>query len=241
MWSITFSISLAALARIIWLTGLDRKKFRAQNAKCSLLWEGDTPLPDPPTARLLCSLAVILADKGFRRHGNIGHFQKRSLANYWDEWIWNVMLKARCYRLAPLLFGGNHILVIFAQNICIRNCFFGLKMQISPCPGRGTPPPRPPPPPLGRFAHSQFSSQITFGGFRRHGIYSFSYMSKISIWYFLIHDELLENCYEKNCHKSIQNKVDIALYRASRIPELPGPLSGPWTPAAIQGICFSPS
>ena len=22
-------------------------------------------------------------------------------------------------------------------------------------------------------------------------------MSKISIWYFLIHDELLENCYEK--------------------------------------------
>ena len=150
------------------------------------------------------------------------------------------MLKARCYRLAPLLFGGNHILVIFAQNICIRNCFFGLKMQNSPCPGRGTPPSQTLPP-LGRFAHSQYStSQITFGEFRRHGIYFFSYMSKISIWYFLIHDELLENCYEKNCHKSIQNKVDIALYRASRIPELPGPLSGPWTPAAIQGICFSP-
>ena len=54
------------------------------------------------------------------------------------------MLKARCYRLAPLLFGGNNILVIFAQNICIRNCFFGLKMQNSP-PGRGTPPPRPSP------------------------------------------------------------------------------------------------
>ena len=36
-------------------------------------------------------------------------------------------------------------------------------------------------------------------------------------------------------------KVRLILhYRASRIPELPGPLSGPWTPAAIQGICFSP-
>ena len=52
-------------------------------------------------------------------------------------------------------------------------------------------------PQLGRFAHSQFSSQITFGGFRRQGINFFSYMSKISIWYFSIHDELLENCYEK--------------------------------------------
>ena len=54
-------------------------------------------------------------------------------------------------------------------------------------------------------------------------------MSKISIWYFFfIHDVL--KCLKiamKNCHKSIQNKVDIALYRASRIPELPGPLSGP--------------
>ena len=27
------------------------------------------------------------------------------------------MLKAWSYRLAPLLFGGNHILVIFAQNM----------------------------------------------------------------------------------------------------------------------------
>ena len=134
------SRSLRSL-EIIWLnrSGREGKKNRPQNAKCSLLWEGDTPLPDPPPARLLCSLAVLLADKGFRRHGNIGHFQKRSLANYWDECIWNVMLKARCYRLAPLLFGGNHILVIFAQNICIRNCFFGLKMQNLPLQ---TPPPR---------------------------------------------------------------------------------------------------
>ena len=156
------------------------------------------------------------------------------------------MLKARCYRLAPLLFGGNHILVIFAQNICIRNCFFGLKMQNSPCPGRGNTPSQTLPP-LGRFAHSQFSSQITFGGFRRHGINFFSYMSKISIWYFLIHDELLENCYEKIVIKIFKIRL-ILHYRASRIPELPGPLSGPWTPAArdfahihyFQGVCFSP-
>ena len=47
-------------------------------------------------------------------------------------------------------------------------------------------------------------------------------MSKISIWYFLIHDELLENSW-KNGHKSIQNKVDIALYRASRIQSFQGP------------------
>ena len=72
-----------------------------------------TPLPDPPPVRLLCSLA----DKGFWRHGNIGHFERRSLANYWDECIWNVILKARCYRLAPLLFGGNHILVL---NLCSK-------------------------------------------------------------------------------------------------------------------------
>ena len=54
-------------------------------------------------------------------------------------------------------------------------------------------------PPLGRFAHSQFSSQITFGGFRRHGINFFSYMSKISIWYFLIHDH--------NCLKIAMKKL----------------------------------
>ena len=64
-------------------------------------------------------------------------------------------------------------------------------------------------------------------------------MSKISIWYFLIHDELLENCYEKIDIKVFKIRL-ILHYRASRIPELPGPLSGPWTPAAIQGICFSP-
>ena len=33
----------------------------------------------------------------------------------------------------PLLLGGNHILVIFAQ-ICIIKLFFGLQMQSFPCP-----------------------------------------------------------------------------------------------------------
>ena len=120
------------------------------------------------------------------------------------------MLKARCYRLAPLLFGGNHILVIFAQNICIRNCFFGLKMQKSPCPGRGTPPHRPSPP-LGLFAHSQFSSQITFGGFRRHGINFF--LLYVQNFHLVLFNSwwIAWKLLWKNCHKSIQNKVDIAL------------------------------
>ena len=56
-------------------------------------------------------------------------------------------------------------------------------------------------------------------------------MSKMSIWYFLIHDELLENCYENIVMKVFKIRL-ILHYRASRIPELPGPLSGPWTPAA---------
>ena len=56
-------------------------------------------------------------------------------------------------RLAPLLFGENNILVIFAAN---------MHQIFSAGLGRGTPP-------HGRFASWQFSSQITFGraGFRR--------------------------------------------------------------------------
>ena len=82
----------------------------------------------------------------------------------------------------------------YSSKLCSKiyaseTSFFGLKMQ-KYTPSQTLPP-------LGRFAHSQFSSQITFGGFRRHGITFFSYMSKMCIWYFLIHDELLENCYEK--------------------------------------------
>ena len=136
------------------------------------------------------------------------------------------MLKARCYRLAPLLFGGNHILIIFAQNICIRNCFSGSNCKILPALGRGHPLPDPPP------ARSLRSLAILLA----------DYFRRVSeTWNFLIHDEMLENCYEKIVIKSIQNKVDIALYTEHlESQSFTGPLSGPWTPAAIQGICFSP-
>ena len=40
---------------------------------------GGHPLPDPPPARSLCSPAVLLAGY-FRKHGQIGNFQRRSLA-----------------------------------------------------------------------------------------------------------------------------------------------------------------
>ena len=54
-------------------------------------------------------------------------------------------------------------------------------------------------------------------------------MSKISIWYFLIHDNLLENCYEKMVIKVFKIRL-ILHYRASKIPELPGPLKMKSTP-----------
>ena len=53
------------------------------------------------------------------------------------------MLKARCFRLAPLLFGGNHIVVIFAPDTCITNCFFVLQMQKMSLPWEGGPLPDP--------------------------------------------------------------------------------------------------
>ena len=125
------------------------------------------------------------------------------------------MLKARCYRLAPLLFEGNHILVIFAQNICIRNCFFGLKMQNSPCPGRGTPPHRPSPARSLRLLAILLADYFrrvseTWNLFFLLYVHNFHLVLFNSWW---IAWKLLW----KNCHKSIQNKVDIALYRASTI------------------------
>ena len=41
------------------------------------------------------------------------------------------------YRLAPLLFGGTHILVIFAPIYASETVFFGLQMQNFLCPGEG--------------------------------------------------------------------------------------------------------
>ena len=91
------------------------------------------PCTDPPRpARSLRSIVYY-----FRKHWNIGHFRRRSLATHYDEYIWNSMLKAWCYRLVPLLFGENHILVIFAPNMHQKLCFGGLHMQKCSCPGRG--------------------------------------------------------------------------------------------------------
>ena len=110
-------------------------------------------------------------------------------------------------------------------------------MQNSPCPGGDTPSQTLPRSVASLTRNSPRS--LLSEGFGDMELNFFSYMSKISIWYFLIHDELLENCYEKIDIKVFKIRL-ILHYRASRIPELPGPLSGPWTPAAIQGICFSP-
>ena len=63
---------------------------------------GMTPPPPPPPACSFRSLTVLLADY-FRRHGNIRHYHRRSLAHYNDGCI------GRCDRLAPFLFGGYHI------------------------------------------------------------------------------------------------------------------------------------
>ena len=112
--------------------------FRAPNAKFPLPWEGGHSLPDHPTARSLRPLADYS-----RRHEYIGHFQRRSLANC-DGCIWNGMLKVRCYRLSPWLFGGKHILVISAQNIHQNLCVFAAFF---------------------RFAPSQFSSEVHSLGF----------------------------------------------------------------------------
>ena len=89
-----------------------------QNVPCSERETGRHPPPPPsPSPRSVALLPRSSPrNKGFRRHGNIGHFQKRSLANYWDECIWNVMLKARCYRLAPLAIWRKS----YSSNLCSK-------------------------------------------------------------------------------------------------------------------------
>ena len=168
-------------------------------------------LAPPPHTKKLSTLvergtppSQTLADKGFRRHGNIGYFQRRFLANYWDECIWNVMLKARCYRLAPLLFGGNHILIIFIcskymhQKLFFRaqNAKFSLPWEV------GTPPPRPSPrnSPRRLLSEGFGDMELIFSP----NVQNFHLVLFNSWW---IAWKLLW----KNCHKSIKNKVDIAL------------------------------
>ena len=118
--------------------------FRAQNAKISCPWR-------PSPVRLLCYLAVLLADY-FRRHGNI----------IISTGARSLIIKMSVYETAcstldvivlpPCYLEGNHILVIFAPNTCIRNSFFGLQVHIFPCPGAVFP-----------RSVASLPSQITFG------------------------------------------------------------------------------
>ena len=154
-----------------------------------------TPLPDPPPARLLCSLAVLLADKGFRRHGKYRSFPEaldrfaRSLIIDGDECIWNVMLKARCYRLAPLLF------------------FSGSKCQILPALGGGRPLPILPP------ARSLRSLAILLADYFRRVSENCFFSLYVQNFHLVLFNSwwIAWKFLWKNCHESIQNNVDIAL------------------------------
>ena len=99
------------------------------------------------------------------------------------------MLKARCYRLAPLQFGGNHILVIFAQNICIRNWFFRAQNAKFSLPSEGdTPSPAPPPRSVASLTRNSPCRLLSedFGDMEL--IFS-PICPKFPSGYFLIHDE----------------------------------------------------
>ena len=153
MWSITFSISLAPLARNHLGNRSGRNSFFKLYSCIFIIF---IVASEVVTIITFCEIKINALLRRWKIiFGDMEIYiisrSARSLL-YNDECIWYGMLKARCYRLAPLLFGGKFILVIFAQNICIRNCFFGLQMPHFPCPGRA-PPPRP----------SQLSSQSTFG------------------------------------------------------------------------------
>ena len=120
--------------------------FPAQNAKFSLPLEGTPHRPSPR------SVASLTRNFLFRRHGismmEIGHFQRRSLANYYER---NLKRHAQSSMLLsyPLAIWRKS----YSNNLCPkymhRKLFFGLKMPI----------PDPELPPLGCFA----PSQINFG------------------------------------------------------------------------------
>ena len=72
----------------------------------------------------------------FRRHGNILQFQRRSLANHNDECIWNGMLEARCYRLAPLaIWKKSYSSHLFPKYMLQKLFFRALNTKKNPWPG----------------------------------------------------------------------------------------------------------
>ena len=99
-------------------------KFWREMVACGCIRRTPHPLPDPPPLGHFASSHITFGDIE-----KLGHFQKRSIAKQYDMMnnYLKGMLKAWCflYRLAPLLFGGNHI---FAQNMHQKLCFFGLQI-----------------------------------------------------------------------------------------------------------------
>ena len=90
---------------------------------------------------------------------------------------------------------------LYSSNLCSKymhqKLFFRAQNEKFSLPWKGDTPSQTLPP-LGRFAHSQYSPRrLHSEGFGDMKLIFPPIMSKISIWYFLIHDELLENCYEK--------------------------------------------
>ena len=107
--------------------------------------------PDPSPARSLRSLANY-----FRRHGNtVISRGARSL-------IIKMNLKRHAQSSilssCPLVFGGNHILVIFAQNMHQKLFFSGSQCKIVPALGGETSSPRP------SLARSLCSLAVLLGG-----------------------------------------------------------------------------
>ena len=81
------------------------------------------------------------------------------------------MLKARCYRLAPLLFGGSHILVIFAQIYASETVFFPAPNAKFSLPWEGIPLPDLPP------ARSLRSLAVLLAGYFRRAIETSKYIN----------------------------------------------------------------
>ena len=144
--------------------------FRAPNAEISLPWEGVSQGPSPTIRRF--------APSQFSSQITLETWKYKSfpdaLARFacWLNSMMHVcettfMLKVWCYRLAPLLFGGNHIIVIFAQ-ICIRNGFFRAPNAKFFLTWEGEQPhPDPPPPPPAWSLRSLAVLPADY--FRRHG------------------------------------------------------------------------
>ena len=144
MWSITFSISLASLAR----NHLGNRSGRNSFLRTIFLYYGTFIVASEVVTNITC--CEIKINALLRRWQIIfGDMEinkvPEALARFARSLIimMNVMLKARCYRLAPLLFGGNHLGRIGGHErppfFTFQNCPVLQKLNHVVCP--------PPPPP----------------------------------------------------------------------------------------------